>query len=45
MTKQIEFHICENTEDPYENIDKKYKVGEFYSGTVTKLWITVASLK
>ena len=25
------------TEDPYENIDKKYKVGEFYSGTVTKI--------
>ena len=25
------------TEDPYENIDKKYKIGEIYSGTVTKI--------
>ena len=25
------------TEDPYESIDKKYKVGEIYEGTVTKI--------
>ena len=25
------------TEDPYSNIEKKYKVGEIYEGTVTKL--------
>ena len=25
------------TEDPYENIDKKYKVGNFYEGEVTKI--------
>ena len=25
------------TEDPYANIDKKYKIGEIYSGTVTKI--------
>ena len=25
------------TEDPFENIDKKYKVGEFYEGIVTKI--------
>tara|TARA_B100000242_G_scaffold285236_1_gene249461 strand:+ start:2430 stop:4175 length:1746 start_codon:yes stop_codon:yes gene_type:complete len=25
------------TEDPYANIEKKYKVGQFYEGTVTKI--------
>ena len=25
------------TEDPYQNIEKKYKVGEIYDGTCTKL--------
>ena len=25
------------TEDPFDNIEKKYKVGEFYEGIVTKI--------
>ena len=25
------------TEDPYDNIEKKYKVGEIYDGVVTKI--------
>ena len=25
------------TEDPYANIEKKYKIGQFYEGTVTKI--------
>ena len=36
-TNRISASIKALTEDPYENIDKKYKVGEFYKGTVTKI--------
>ena len=45
--KQIEFQLQLKllTEDPYENIEKKYKVGEIYEGSVQKLWIMVVLLK
>ena len=36
-TNRISASIKALTEDPYENIDKKYKVGELYEGTVTKI--------
>ena len=36
-TNRVSASVKALTEDPYENIDKKYKVGEFYSGTVTKI--------
>ena len=34
MKKQIEYQLQLKllTEDPYENIEKKYKVGEIYEG-------------
>ena len=28
------------TEDPYEKIEKKYKIGEIYDGEVTKIMTT-----
>ena len=33
------------TEDPYSNIDKKYKVGEFQEGLYRGLWTMVALLE
>ena len=36
-TNRISASVKALTEDPYENIDKKYKVGEVYEGTVTKI--------
>tara|TARA_Y100000591_G_C21836249_1_gene702703 strand:- start:344 stop:2062 length:1719 start_codon:yes stop_codon:yes gene_type:complete len=36
-TNRISASIKALTEDPYENISKKYKVGETYSGVCTKL--------
>ena len=36
-TNRVSASIKALTEDPYENIEKKYKVGEAYEGTVTKL--------
>ena len=36
-TNRVSASIKALTEDPYENIEKKYKIGETYEGTVTKL--------
>ena len=36
-TNRVSASVKALTEDPYENIEKKYKVGEIYEGTVTKL--------
>ena len=36
-TNRVSASIKALTEDPYENIDKKYKVGNFYEGEVTKI--------
>ena len=36
-TNRVSASVKALTEDPYENIEKKYKVGEFYNGTVTKI--------
>ena len=36
-TNRVSASIKALTEDPYESIEKKYKVGEFYEGTVTKI--------
>ncbi len=36
-TNRVSASIKALTEDPYENIEKKYKVGEVYEGTVTKI--------
>ena len=36
-TNRVSASVKALTEDPYENIDKKYKVGEIYEGTVTKI--------
>ena len=36
-TNRVSASVKALTEDPYENIDKKYKAGEVYSGTVTKI--------
>ena len=36
-TNRISASIKALTEDPYENISKKYKIGEVYEGTCTKL--------
>ena len=36
-TNRVSASIKALTEDPYENIDKKYKVGEIYEGAVTKI--------
>ncbi len=36
-TNRVSASVKALTEDPYSNIDKKYKVGEFYEGTVTKI--------
>jgi small subunit ribosomal protein S1 len=36
-TKRVSASIKALTEDPYANIEKNYKVGEIYEGTVTKI--------
>ncbi len=36
-TNRVSASVKALTEDPYANIEKKYKVGEFYEGTVTKI--------
>ncbi len=36
-TNRVSASVKALTEDPYSNIDKKYKTGETYEGTVTKL--------
>ena len=36
-TNRVSASIKALTVDPYSNIEKKYKVGEFYEGTVTKI--------
>ena len=36
-TNRVSASVKALTEDPYTNIEKKYKVGETYEGTVTKL--------
>ena len=36
-TNRVSASVKALTEDPYSNIEKKYKVGEIYEGTVTKI--------
>ena len=36
-TNRVSASVKALTEDPFENIEKKYKVGEFYEGVVTKI--------
>ena len=36
-TNRVSASVKALTEDPYANIEKKYKVGEFYNGEVTKI--------
>ena len=36
-TNRVSASVKALTEDPYENIEKRYKVGEVYSGEVTKI--------
>ncbi len=36
-TNRVSASVKALTEDPYENIEKKYKIGEIYSGVVTKI--------
>ena len=36
-TNRVSASVKALTEDPYENIEKKYKVGEIYNGIVTKI--------
>jgi small subunit ribosomal protein S1 len=36
-TNRVSASIKALTEDPYENIEKKYKIGEIHKGTVTKI--------
>jgi len=36
-TNRVSASIKALTEDPYENIEKKYKIGEVHKGTVTKI--------
>jgi small subunit ribosomal protein S1 len=36
-TNRVSASIKALTEDPYSNIDKKYKIGEIYEGIVTKI--------
>ena len=36
-TNRVSASVKALTKDPYDNIDKKYKVGETYEGTVTKI--------
>ena len=36
-TNRVSASVKHLTEDPFENIEKKYKVGKIYDGTVTKI--------
>ncbi len=36
-TNRVSASVKALTEDPFENIEKKYKVGEIYEGTITKI--------
>jgi small subunit ribosomal protein S1 len=36
-TNRVSASVKALTEDPFENIEKKYKIGEFYEGIVTKI--------
>ncbi len=36
-TNRVSASVKALTEDPFDNIEKKYKVGNFYEGTVTKI--------
>ncbi len=36
-TNRVSASVKALTEDPYQNIEKKYKIGEIYDGTVTKI--------
>ncbi|MDA8584541.1 S1 RNA-binding domain-containing protein [bacterium] len=36
-TNRVSASVKALTEDPFDNIEKKYKVGEFYEGVVTKI--------
>ena len=36
-TNRVSASVKALTEDPFQNIEKKYKVGEIYEGVVTKL--------
>ena len=36
-TNRVSASVKALTEDPYENIEKKYKIGEIYQGVVTKI--------
>ena len=36
-TNRVSASVKALTEDPYDNIEKNYKIGEIYEGTVTKL--------
>tara|TARA_E500000178_G_scaffold336770_1_gene375199 strand:+ start:592 stop:2316 length:1725 start_codon:yes stop_codon:yes gene_type:complete len=36
-TNRVSASVKALTEDPYDNIEKKYKIGEFYEGDVTKI--------
>ncbi len=36
-TNRVSASVKALTEDPFENIERKYKVGEFYEGSVTKI--------
>ena len=36
-TNRVSASVKALTEDPYSNIEKKYKIGEMYEGTVTKI--------
>ena len=36
-TNRVSASVKALTEDPYENIEKKYKIGEIYDGVVTKI--------
>ncbi len=36
-TNRVSASVKALTEDPFQNIEKKYKVGEIYDGTVTKI--------
>ena len=37
VTNRVSASVKALTEDPYDSLEKKYKIGSFYTGTVTKL--------
>ena len=44
-TNRVSASVKALTEDPYANIEKRYKVGEIYSGEVTKIMDYVVLLR